>query len=89
LDVSTANSPLTSVLSVDRFVGAIHISGLSTAGVTGLVELARIRVPQSQQFSPLGTYWFNLVATEMRATDLTDMLAAATLTQYPISIVVP
>ena len=82
LNVSTALSPLAPVVVVDQSLNVMRLTGASVAGVTGVVDLATVRF-RMQRVGVLPLY---VNAIELIGTDLSNLLATATSTQYPLSV---
>jgi hypothetical protein len=82
IDISSSASPLAPVTTVDQSVNVIRITGASTGGASGLVELAvvRFRVAKS------ATSAFYVNAVELLGTDFSNLLPTATFTQYPVIV---
>jgi len=58
------------------------LTGASVAGVTGVVDLAMVRF-RVQRVGVLPLY---VNAIELIGTDLSNLLATSTSTQYPLSV---
>ncbi len=82
IDMSTSASPLAPVATGDQSVNVIRITGASTSGASGLLELAvvRFRVAKST------TSAFYVNAVELLGTDFSNLLPTATFTQYPVIV---
>ena len=78
---NTSASPMTVVTSFDPTLNVLRISGVSVAGVTGLVELAtlslRVNAPPTKNM-------IFVDAIELLGSDLSNLLPNATVTQYPV-----
>lgn len=82
VDISTAGSPMAPVTTVDQNVNVIRINGLSSAGATGVVQLAVVRLVV--QASGLTGVYLN--ASELLGADFSNLLPTATFTQYPVIV---
>ena len=80
IDVTTTASPLAPVVTVDRSVDVIRINGASVAGVTGIVELATVRFRVNSASASM----LYVSGVELLGADFSNLLPAATATQYPI-----
>ena len=82
LDVNTTGSPLAPVVVVDQAINVMRLTGASVAGVTGVVDLATVRFRVRQA----GVFPLYVNAIELLGTDLSNLLATSTSTQYPLSV---
>jgi hypothetical protein len=82
LDVNTSGSPLAPVVVVDQTINVMRLTGASVAGVTGVVDLATVRFRVRQA----GVFPLYVNAIELLGTDLSNLLATSTSTQYPLSV---
>ena len=82
VDVNTSGSQVSPVTSVDQAVNVIRINGLSTAGVSGVVQLAVVRFVVTAS-GLTGVY---LNASELLGADLSNLLPTATFAQYPVLV---
>ena len=82
IDFNTTASPLAPVVTVDRTVDVIRITGASVAGVTGIVELATVRFRVNTATASM----LYVSGVELLGSDFSNLLPAATATQYPIIV---
>jgi hypothetical protein len=82
LDVNTTASPLAPVVVVDQTINIMRLTGASVAGVTGVVDLATVRFRVRQA----GVFPLYVNAIDLLGTDLSNLLATSTSTQYPLSV---
>jgi hypothetical protein len=82
LNVNTTASPLAPVVVVDQNINVMRLTGASVTGVTGVVDLATVRFRVRQA----GVFPLYVNAIELLATDLSNLLATSTSTQYPLSV---
>ena len=82
IDAVAGASTMSPLFSVDNTLNVIRINANSTAGATGVVELATIRFRIIK--SGLNTFYVNGV--ELLGIDLSDLLTTASLTQYPVLV---
>ena len=82
LNVNTTASPLAPVVVVDQIINVMRLTGASVAGVTGVIDLATVKFRVRQA----GVFPLYVNAIELLATDLSNLLATATSTQYPLSV---
>ena len=81
--VTNADSPIHPVFSVDNSIGIIRLTGASSSGVTGPIELLHVRFI-ARAAGRAG--WIYLSATEMLDVNFSNLLPVATLTQYPVIV---
>jgi hypothetical protein len=82
LNVNTSLSPMAPVVVVDQSINVMRLTGASVAGVTGVVDLATVRF----RVQKAGVFPLYVNAIELLGTDLSNLLATSTSTQYPLSV---
>lgn len=82
IDVNTTGSPLGAISATDLAVNVIRLTGASVAGVTGVVHLATVRFLVRAP----GVNGIYLNASELLASDFTNLLAITTFAQYPLIV---
>ena len=82
VDVNTTGSPLATISATDATVNVIRLTGASVAGVTGVIQLAVVRFLVRAP-GPNGIY---LNASELLASDFTNLLSVTTFAQYPLIV---
>ena len=84
-DIVASNGQLALVVSADSTHGVIRLTAASVNAVSGAIELIRLKFHAGCTYSAS----IYLSASEMLAADLTDLLPAATMSQYPIHLLIP
>ena len=82
LDVSTAGSPISPSTTVDNNLQVLRLTGASTAGVNGVIELAVVRF-RALRSGPTSLF---LNTVELLGADLANLLPTVTNTQYPVIV---
>ncbi len=82
VDVNTTGSPLATLSAMDPAVNVIRLTGASVAGVTGVAQLAIVRFVVRAP----GANGIYLNASELLASDFTNLLAITTFAQYPFFV---
>jgi hypothetical protein len=82
VDVTAATGGLAPQASLDASRQILRVSGASANGVTGVIDLATIRLRAARA----GTSVAYLTAIEVLAADLADLLGTTTSTSYPIIV---
>ena len=82
VDVNTTGSPLATISATDPAVNVVRLTGASVAGVTGVVQLAIVRFVVRAP----GANGIYLNASELLASDFTNLLPVTTFAQYPLIV---
>ena len=82
VDVNTTGSPLATISATDPAVNVIRLTGASVAGVTGVMQLAIVRFVVRAP----GANGIYLNASELLASDFTNLLPVTTFAQYPLIV---